>query len=352
MRTIEVLVIQPMADADIRRIAAVDPQFHVVDARGWFDAEIRETWPARAVHRYLGSRKSPPSTRADRDRLLANAEIILGGWPFPMDVRARAPRLRWFHQLNAGAANARRGDLWGSDVLVTTSRGFGHTRAMAEYVLAMFMHFARNLDRAYRDRQSGQFDHHAYRPFMVQEKTVCVIGAGGIGGEVGSLCAAAGMRVVGTRRSVAPGTPLPPGFAKLESADKLHALLGESRFVAVCCQWTPATTNLLDESAFAAMQPGTVLVNVARGEIIDEEALIGALGSGRLRGAGLDVYVGEFERDPDPRLWSDERVLITPHLSGATDVHSHRGVDIFCENVRAYLDGRPLTNVVDWERGY
>jgi phosphoglycerate dehydrogenase-like enzyme len=132
----------------------------------------------------------------------------------------------------------------------------------------------------------------------------------------------------------------------------LPALLCDSEFVAVCCQWTPETTGLIGQEAFTAMRPGTVLVNVARGEIIDEEALIAALAAGKLRGVGLDVYLGEFERAPDARLWRDERVLITPHVSGGTDVAQHQGMAVFCENLCAYLDGRPLRNVVDWERGY
>jgi len=100
------------------------------------------------------------------------------------------------------------------------------------------------------------------------------------------------------------------------------------------------------------MRTGTVLVNVARGEIIDEEAMIDALTSGKLRGVALDVYVGEMEHEPDRRLWDDERVLITPHISAGTDKSQHRGVALFCENLCAYLAGRPLVNVIDWERGY
>jgi phosphoglycerate dehydrogenase-like enzyme len=284
--------------------------------------------------------------------VLSTAEVILGGFPFPLDLRARAPRLRWFHQVVAGASNLLRGDLWGSGVLVTTSRGHGNTRPMAEYVLASFLHFARGLPQAHRDQQRHGFDHRTYRPILLQGKTVCVVGAGGIGQEVARLCAAVGMRVIGTRRQVLPAASLPPGFTRLESAACLHALLAESDCVAVCCQWTRETTKLIGREAFAAMKPGTILVNVARGEIIDEEALIAALAAGKLRGVALDVYVGEFEHPPDPRLWDDARVLITPHISGGTDVRQHRGIDLFCDNLRAYLDGRPLANVVDWERGY
>jgi phosphoglycerate dehydrogenase-like enzyme len=120
---------------------------------------------------------------------------------------------------------------------------------------------------------------------------------------------------------------------RLESADRLLALLTESDCVAVCCQWTPETTKLIGPEAFAAMKSGTILVNVARGEIIDEDALVVALEQGKLRGVGLDVYVGEFEREPDRRLWD-------------------RGADLFCDNLRAYLNGESLINVIDWSVGY
>jgi phosphoglycerate dehydrogenase-like enzyme len=132
----------------------------------------------------------------------------------------------------------------------------------------------------------------------------------------------------------------------------LHELLCESEYVAVCCPWTKETTHLVGREAFAAMKPATVLVNIARGEIIDEEALIVALSQGKVRGFATDVYDGEFQRPPDARLWDDERVIITPHVSAATDVSEHGGVKLFCENLSRYLEGRPLENVIDWQRGY
>jgi phosphoglycerate dehydrogenase-like enzyme len=187
---------------------------------------------------------------------------------------------------------------------------------------------------------------------LLQGKTVCVIGAGGIGREVGKACADFGMRVVGTRNSTPSPEERTPGFDKVYGAESLLDLLGESHFVAVCCQWTPATDKLIGARAFAAMRPETVLVNVARGEIVDEEALLAALDAGNLRGVGLDVYLGEFERAPHPRLWHHERVLITPHVSGGTDQALHRGIEVFCTNLRAFLDDRPLLNRIDWQRGY
>jgi phosphoglycerate dehydrogenase-like enzyme len=202
------------------------------------------------------------------------------------------------------------------------------------------------------DREAGAFDHRAYRPLLVQGKTACVVGAGGIGSEVGRLCAALGMRVVGTRRQPQPGAPLPQGFSEIGGAEALDRFLPDSDFVVICCQWTPETTRLFNKDRFAAMKKGSVLVNVARGEIVDEEALLDAVQRDHLRGAALDVYVGEFERPPMAQLWSDRRVLITPHVSNGSDGSRHGGVDVFCDNLCAYRDGKPLRNVIDWQRGY
>jgi phosphoglycerate dehydrogenase-like enzyme len=352
MRTVNVLTIQPTAPADRAKIEAVDPAVRLTNAGGWFDGEIRETWPPYASARYLAPDAVGTGTREERDRVLAEAEVILGGWPFPLDLRARASRLKWFHQRPAGASNLRLGDLWGSDVMVTTSRGLGNTLAMAEYAVAGILHFAKGLYRASLDQKAGAFSPRAYRPLLIEGKTVCVVGAGGIGRDVGRLAAALGMRVIGTRRQPQPGMPLPPGFEQIGGTSDLDRFLAESDFVVICCPWTPETNGLINKARLTAMKPGVVLVNVARGEIIDEAALVAALAAGHLRGVVLDVYDGEFERTPMPQLWNDPRVLITPHISGASDQSRHGATDLFCENLRAYLDGVPLRNVVDWDTGY
>jgi phosphoglycerate dehydrogenase-like enzyme len=352
MANINVLNIQRIGAADRAKIEAVDPAVRLTDAGGWFDGEYRETWPAYTAARYLAPGAPGAGTREERDRLLGDAEVIIGGWPFPLDLRARAPRLKWFHQRPAGASNLLRGDLWGSDVIVTTSRGVGSTLAMAEYAVAGILYFAKALDRVAVERDRGAFDHRAYRPLLVDGKTVCVVGAGGIGRDVGRLCAALGMRVVGTRRHPHPGEPPPAGFSEVGGSGYLDRFLPGSDFVVICCQWTPETTRLFNQDRFALMKPDSVLINVARGEIVDEDALADALERGHLRGAALDVYVGEFEHLPPARLWSDPRVLITPHVSGASDQERHGGVELFCDNLRAYLDRQPLRNVIDWQRGY
>jgi phosphoglycerate dehydrogenase-like enzyme len=213
------------------------------------------------------------------------------------------------------------------------------------------LHIAKGLHRAALDRDAGTFNARAYRPLLLDGKMACVVGAGGIGLEVGRLCAALGMRVVGTRRH-AQTEPLPPGFSEIGGADDLDRFLPNSDVTAICCQWTPETDRLFNKDRFAAMKPGSILVNVARGEIVDEDALVDALARDHLRGAALDVYVGEFDRPPIAALWSNPNVLITPHISGASDEDRHGAIDLFCGNLHAWLNGQPMRNVIDWQRGY
>ncbi len=346
--TLKILSLIPISKAGRERIEGIDPSVELVMAPNWFHGEFRETWPEYTSRSYLPKDAMGEGTREERDALLAEAEIVLGGFPFPLDLRARAPKMKWFHQTPAGASNLLNGDLWESDVMVTTSRGLGNTQSMAEWTVGAFFYFARAFNQAVADRAAGDFERLVYEPVQMAGKTVCVIGAGGIGQDVGKLCTAIGMRVIGTRRSAKPTK----GFEAVYGPDRLLEILPEADFVSVCCQSTPETEGLIGTETLGAMKDGVVLCNLARGEIVDEAALKQALKAGKLRGVGLDVYVGEFDRLPDPELWADDRVLFTPHVSAATDVRKPRQIELFCDNLEAYIAGRPLENVIDWERGY
>lgn len=351
-----VLGITPTSAGDRERIATLHPRVEFVDAGGWFDGEIRDTWPSFTVERYLRPDAHGSGSRAERDALLANAEVVLAGWPYPLDVHTRAPRLRWFHQRPAGASNLRRGDLWGSDITVTTSRGYSDSRAIAEYALAGILHFAKGFDQAHKDAQAHAFDPGSYRASGLHGKTACVVGAGGIGLEVGRLCSALGMRVVGTRsrdpEAAMEQAGAAAGFAEIGGPQALPDYLPQTDFLIIACQWSPATTNLVAAPLLASLKPGVVLVNIARGEIVNETDLLAALDSGHVRGAVLDVYTGEFEGPPPQALWSHPRVLLTPHTSAMTDRPARRNIEIFIANLQRYLNDEPLENVIDWERGY
>ncbi|MDP6428709.1 MAG: D-2-hydroxyacid dehydrogenase [Rhodospirillales bacterium] len=349
----EILNLQRLSKAERAAIEAVDASVAITDAAGWFNGEVCDTWPDYATRRFIGELRGGHGSRAERDEMLVRAEIILGGYPCPLDLRGRAPKLKWFHQRQAGANNLHATDLWGSDVMVSTSRSVNNVTPIAEYIIMGALYFARSLNRAWIDHRAGAFERSNYAPVVLAGKTMCIAGAGGIGSEAGRLAAAIGMRVTGTRsRAVENPADLPPGFSEIAGPDGLYELLAEADYVAVCVQLTQDTERMFDAAAFDAMKPGAVLINISRGEPVDEDALFDALESGRLGGAVLDVYVGESEHPPPARLWNHPNVLITPHSSGSSEIKTGFGVELFCENLRAYLDGRPLKNVIDWERGY
>ncbi len=344
-----VLVMAPHLGTDLDWVAAVDPSVRVLDGNAAFLADLAD----------LGiGRVDPPDhapAPAARAALLADADVLLVGYPLPVALAARAPRLAWVHHTQAGVSNLLGSDLWSADVLLTSSRGAVAAEAIAEYAVAGVLAFARGLLTAARrplGEATRRHDYAASRP--VDGATLGVIGLGGIGREVARLGRALGMRVVATRGSIQQPVRDAEGVDLLLPAADLHRLAAESDFVVCCAQLTPATTHLLDDAFFAALRPGAVLVNVARGEEIDEQALLRAVDAGRLGGALLDVYDGEMVgRPPRPELTSTPSIVLTPHVSGAGDRTGGAPVRaLFADNLRRYLAGQPLRNLVERDRGY
>lgn len=352
MRTISILGIQHTSAADQAAIRSVHSDIRFTDAGGWFDGELRDTWPDFTCTRYLAPEATGHGTLAERNDLLRVAEIILGGWPYPKDLRSRAQSLKWFHQRNAGASNLIHGDLWKSDVVVSTGRGAGNSRAIAEYTIAGLLYFAKSLHRPAQEKTDRSLDHRAYQPLLLAGKTLCVVGAGGIGRQIALLASGLGMKVLGIRRNPSSQGALPAGFSAIGGTADIDDYLEQSDCVAVACQLTEETTHLFNRKSFAKMKTGAILVNVARGEIVDENALLDALDTGQLRGAVLDVYDGEFFHEPPARLWDHPAVMITPHVSASDDQNTSTAMDVFCRNIAAYIEDRPMENVIDWERGY
>jgi phosphoglycerate dehydrogenase-like enzyme len=184
--------------------------------------------------------------------------------------------------------------------------------------------------------------------------TIGVIGLGGIGQEVARLSRAAGMRVIGTRRSITAPVPGADGTDLVLPADRILEVAADSDFLVICSQLTAETRGFINAPVFAAMKPDAVLINIARGEEVDEDALVEAVTSGQIRGAVLDVYVGELTgRPPRPELVALPQILLTPHVSASGDTKMAEPLRrLFADNLRRYLDGRPLLNVVDRARGY
>jgi phosphoglycerate dehydrogenase-like enzyme len=238
-------------------------------------------------------------------------------------------------------------------VRLTSSRGIVVPTAIAEYAIAGVFHFARGLHEAMRQQHAGQFDKRAYVMRTLAASTLGVVGLGGIGMEVARLGRAAGMRVVATRRSVTEPQHGVDFADLLLPADRLLDLAAQSDFLVVCSQLTDETRGFIDASVFAAMPAHAVLINVARGEQVDEDALIDALRSGSIGGALLDVFEGDLSFQPPRReLVELPGVVVTPHLSGLGASFAGEGRRFARENLRRFASGEPLLNEVDRARGY
>ncbi|HEV7687913.1 MAG TPA: NAD(P)-dependent oxidoreductase, partial [Acidimicrobiia bacterium] len=254
----------------------------------------------------------------------------------------------------AGVSNLHRSDLWTSEVMLTSGRGEVSARAIAEYAIAAVLFSARGLDEAARQKHDGRFTRRGYAMRSIAGSTLGVVGLGGIGREVGRMGQALGMRVVATRWSIEQPEEDVDGADLVLPADHLLEVAAQSDFLVVCSQLTEATTGMIDGAVLGAMPPHGVLVNVARGEEVDEEALLDALRAESIAGAVLDVQAGELEgRPPRAELLEHPRVLLTPHLSGMGDrPGAEPGRQLVSENLRRHLAGQPLLNVVDRVRGY
>ena len=342
MGEVNVAVIAPVLGRDLSFVTDVDPRVRV------FDANF-----AAPGHRAGSGRCGGARLRVWRS-ILAQAEVLLVGYPVPEGLAAMSPRLVWAHHTQAGVSNLAGTDLWASEVTLTSSRGAVAATAIAEYALAAAAHFARGLHEAARQKAAGQFTREGYRMLTLRGATMGVIGLGGIGREVARLARAVGMRVIGTRRSVTVPLPDADGADLVLPADRILEVAADSDFLVVCSQLTAETRGFINAAVFAAMKPDAVLINVARGEEVDEDALVDAVTAGRIRGAVLDVYDGELAgRPPRPELTGLPQILLTPHISASGEANMAGPLrQLFADNLRRYLDGQPLLNVVDRSRGY
>jgi len=362
MDEIYILALSRTFTLSLDRIASISSRIHVIDGRGKFDQEIRESWPRETTDRYYASTKDGVSTqselerergRRERDELLAHTNVACIGFPYPLDLAARASRLKWVHQTNAGASNLRFGDLYQNPtVVVTTSRGFNRPVPIAEYVMAAAFAFAKEIPRALIDKQNGTLRIRNYHPVLLQGKTIGIVGLGGIGREIARLSKALGMRVLATRRSASIRADYVEGVDVLFPPKDLDIMLAQADFVAVSAQHTPETEGIIGEAQLRAMKPTAYLINIARGELIDEDALVKALREGWIAGATLDVYAGEFQKPPRNDFWELPNLILTPHISGGTDIPTNELAELFYENLTRFVNGSELLNVIDWKRGY
>ncbi|MFL5733111.1 MAG: D-2-hydroxyacid dehydrogenase [Chloroflexia bacterium] len=317
------------------QIASVDPRIQVFS-----------TYKAAR----LGSDEEPKRVEGpELDALLAQAEVLFS-FGIPPEWLSKAPALRWVQLASAGSDQAFRTGIFRErpDLIVTTASGL-HEVPISEHIVAMILHFSRGFHRAVRNQPM-----HKWERFSLDEahgKTVCLIGYGPIARRAAGLCAALGMRVLAVRGSLLEQQPGQDGVERFYPPSYLDEALAESDYVVVAAPRTPQSEGMIGTRQFEAMKPGAVLINISRGALVDEEALVQALRSGKLAGAGLDVFTQEPLPESSP-LWDLPNVLITPHNSGSNPHYNRRATNIFCDNLARFLRGEPMRNQVIAERGY
>jgi phosphoglycerate dehydrogenase-like enzyme len=281
----------------------------------------------------------------------------------PRNVLDLVPRLRWIQLHSAGADHILDHPVMDSDLAITTTSGI-HATPIAEYVFASILAHRWRVPlwtRCQRDAEwpSGRWELFA-RPEL-RGSTLGIIGYGSIGREVGRLAKAFGLRVLALRRS---GQRAKQGYDQEGSGDALgvipervyapqerHDMLGQCDYVIISLPLTPDTRHYIGEAELRSMKPTAYLVNIARGAVVDEEALIRALREGWIAGAGLDVFEQE-PLPPDSPLWKLDNALLSPHVAGFTPNYDERAVALFAENLGRYAAGKPLLNLVGRSQGY
>ena len=277
---------------------------------------------------------------------------------------AQAPNLQWVQTHYAGVDTLKNSALWQTDIRITTASGV-HAANMAQYAMTQILIWAHRVPNWFSYKQSKGWAKNRWETFVPQElngKTLGILGYGSIGRELARLAKPFGLKILVTKRDARQ--PVDTGYAadgsgdaegtlpdRIYPSEATRSMLAECDFVVITLPLTERTQHLFNEEMLKAMKPTAFLVNVGRGGIIKEADLVRGLKKGWLAGAGLDVY--EVEPLPeDSPLWEMENVIMTPHISGFTPHYDERATDIFAENLRRYLTGEPLLNLVNRDEGY
>jgi phosphoglycerate dehydrogenase-like enzyme len=295
----------------------------------------------------------PPRPSDEVMTAVAEAEVYFG-FGIPRELFLAAPELRWVHSAAAGVGSALHDEMRGSDVVLTNSAGV-HAIPIAEYVVAGILHFLRGFDVAIAQQRESTWDKTFFvtpdAPLREMDSVrALIVGTGGLGGETAKRLSALGAACTGVRRRVELGPP--HGFERVIALRDIDAELPKHDVVVLAAPFTTETAGLLTARRLDLLPTNAIVVNVARGALIDDEALIDRLERGRLRGAVLDVFRKEPLAANSP-LWQLRRVLLTPHISPVSPGRFWpRQLELFLDNWTRYVRGEPLRNVVDKNAGY
>ena len=343
MERVPVVIASPLEPELVDRVRAVDARLDV-----HFEAELLPPPRYPSDHHGEAGFRRTPEQNVRFDCLVAGAEVLFG---IPEEEPARlawairtAPGLRFVQATAAGAGQqVRRAELTADElarVAISSASGV-HAVPLAEWSMFGLLAFAKGLPRLRRDAAQRFWAH--YPTTELRGQTLLVVGVGAIGLEVARLASAFGMRVVGVKRNV--DTKL-SHVDSLYPPDELGELVGDAHAIVVTLPLTDETRGLIDRETISRIRDGAIFVNVGRGKIVDEEALIEALRSGKLAGAALDVTYKE-PLPPESPLWDMENVIVSPHTAAQSLRENERIVELFGENVRRYLAGEELRTPID-----
>jgi glyoxylate/hydroxypyruvate reductase A len=339
---LRVLIASPLEPRHVARIAAADPRVSVLYEPGLLP-----------VPRYPADHTGVPRQLSAAGigawaALRRQADVSFDfDWQAPGDMAANCPQLRWVQATSAGIGGfLDRTGLAGTPLVFTTAAGV-HGVPLAEFALLGLLYFAKGLPALAEAKAARHWQRYAGS--QVAGSKVLLIGLGGAGRAVARLLAAAGVTVYGAGR---PGRRYDvPGVTSQVPSDQIRQVLPDVDALVLACPLTEQTRGLIGAAELALLRPGSVLVNISRGPVVDEEALVGALQAGHLGGACLDVFATEPLPAGSP-LWDLPNVIVSPHSAATVAAENGLITDLFIDNLRRWLAGRPLRNSYDRAAGY
>jgi phosphoglycerate dehydrogenase-like enzyme len=304
--------------------------------------------PPEAVRQFQSAAPDVKVVAVDRDKLLgeaADADAIFG--TINPELFRAAKRLKWVQVYSAGVESYRFPEFLSSDVVLTNAKIIQGPN-IADHALAMLLSLTRELHRIIPNRTKEEWTRGQHRPIELRGKTAVVIGVGGIGSQIAQRAHAFGMNVAGVDPK---DIPYQPYVSKVVRPDRLDSLLPKADVVFVAAPHTPESENMMGPHQFELMKKDSYFIAVSRGKLYDTDALVKALDSRKLAGAGLDVTNPEPLPKGHP-LWKFENVIITPHMAGQSDMVMARRIELIKDNIARFAKGEPLLNVVDKQKGY
>lgn len=347
MNTRRIFVTSPLEDEHISRIKASLPAGWTLD----YDPALYPKTRYVGDHGGVAGFSRTPEQQARWDEELSSAEVLFDMASYTVHPHVYAPNVRWIQTSSAGVGQAAvRLGIKPGELIITTSSGV-HARPLTEFVFMVLLMAVKNYATLVRDQQA-----HHWERFCSDElsgKTIAIIGPGRIGREIARIGRAFDMIPVAMSRTVTPERATELGVDRLYARSELHEMLASADALVLCAPHTPETEDMLGKAEFQALKPGAIFVNIARGQLVDENALISALNDGTVAFAGLDVFRTE-PLPADSPFWDMPNVLVNPHSASTSDRENGRIADIFIHNISCYNEGRfaDMRNVLDIERMY